>query len=250
MTDIETIVDNLLKEPIDKYMLDSGGVYGYRYEKNRNEGILKGLNPVEEYTTEENKTRELEITIPVYDLLTYNLTKDSETETNEQIMFQSFKECGFEPYEIYEVEDWLKKCSMTKTPLNISESSIAKMKYVNTYNYEEYISQTLLYIIFQIDGEEYVLLEVHNGCDVRSGYTKPQLFKITDVEYFLMGMSYRFCQCGCGLNDYTIFGDDPADNSGAWIGDDEIYERTYIDSDGNVRCKECNEIIKGGFFEW
>ena len=62
MADIELVIDNLLKEEIGKHMCDSGGAYGYRYEKNREEGCLKGLNPVEEYTDEERNKRGAEWT--------------------------------------------------------------------------------------------------------------------------------------------------------------------------------------------
>lgn len=249
MADIEIIIDKLLKEEIGKHMCDSGGAYGYQYERNRENGCLKGLNPVEEYTDEERKERTLDITIPIYDLLTYNLSKDEGTVEFEEELFKAFEENGFEPYEIYEVEDYLQNEGADF--FGIESTGITSIKYVNTYNYEEYISQTLLYVTFACEGEDYVLLEVHNRCDVRSGYTYPQLFKIEDIEYFLMGMDERFCQCECGLNDYFIFGNDtPTDSSGAYIGEDEIYERTYVDKDGHVRCKECDDIIKGGFVEW
>lgn len=246
---IETIIENLLNEEIGKHICDSGGAYGYQYERNRENGCLKGLNPVDEYTDEEKKERTLDITIPVFDLLTYNLTKDDDTIRFEKELFKAFEENGFEPYEIYEVSDYLKNEGADF--FGIEPTGITRLEYVNTYNYEEYISQTLLYVTFSFGGDDYVLLEVHNGCDVRSGYTYPQLFKIEDIEYFLMGMSDRFCECKCGLNDYHIYGgDDAIDSSGDYVGEDEIYKRTYVDDEGNVRCKECDDIIKGGFVEW
>ena len=245
MSEIATIIDKLLKEPIAHHLCDSGGAYGYIYERNQTEGYLKGLNPVDEWSSDKTQERNLEITIPVFDFLKYNLEKDEETIELEQALFKEFKDNGFEPYEIYEVSDWLKSTDWIK------ETWATRLEYTNTYNYEEYLSQTLLYICFSYNGDDYVLLEVHNGCDVRSGYTYPQLFKLKDIEYFLIGQSDRFCQCECGLNDYTIYGsDDPTDSTGDYIGEDEIYKRTYVDDDGNVRCKECEDIIKGGFIEW
>lgn len=245
MSNIENVIDALLKEPIAHHMCDSGGAYGYIYERNQKEGYLKGLNAVGEWTDEELKERTLEITIPVFDFLKYNLEKDEDTIELEKALFKEFKDNGFEPYEIYEVSNWLKSTDW------IEETGITSLEYTNTYNYEEYLSQTLLYICFSFNGDDYVLLEVHNGCDVRSGYTYPQLFKLKDIEYFLMGQFDRFCQCSCGLNDYSIYGaDDPTDSAGSYVDKTEIYKRTYVDEDGNVRCKECGTIIKGGFVEW
>lgn len=48
----------------------------------------------------------------------------------------------------------------------------------NTYNGTENISQTLLFQTFWIDGEMYVLLQVHQGADIRGGYTQTRCFKL------------------------------------------------------------------------
>lgn len=246
---IKKIIDKILKEPIAHHLCDSGGAYGYIYERNQKEGYLKGLNPVEEYTNEDKEERSLDVTIPVYDLLTYNCVKDDDVIQFEKKLFAAFQKHGFEPYEIYEVEEYLK--NEGKREFGITETGVSSLSYTNTYNYEEYISQTLLYITFSYNDNDYLLLEVHNGCDVRSGYTYPQVFKLEDIEYFLFSLSDRFCQCECGLNNYTFYGrDDVTDSEGDYIDGNEIYKRTYVDDEGNVRCKKCNEIIEGGFMEW
>ena len=276
MTDIKEIISEILVEPIGHHLLDSGGAYGYIYERNQKNGIPTGLQYAEEWTDTDKKERTLDVTIPVFDFLSYNLEKDEETIKLEKELFEEFKNEGFEPYEIYEVSDWLKSKAKERSRLareivvecitdnfkpstlekaksrwNIQETGLTSLDYTNTYNYEEYLSQTLLYVCFQVDGEDYVLLEVHNGCDVRSGYTYPQLFKLNDIEYFLIGQSDRFCQCDCGFNDYNLYGgDDPTDTDGEYVTGNEIYNRTYVDPDGYVRCAECDGFIKGGFMEW
>ena len=245
--EIEAVIDALLKEQIGHHLLDSGGAYGYIYERNRTEGYPTGLIPVDDYTSGED--RSIDITIPVYDFLKYNLTKDEDAIALEKGLFFLFKKEGFEPYEIWEVSEWLK--SPMGKAFGIRKTGVTSLDYTNTYNYEEFLSQTLLYVCFSYEGDDYILLEVHNGCYVRSGYTYPQLFKLKDIEYFLMGQSDRFCQCNCGLNDYHIYGsDDPTDSDGNYVTENEIYERTYHDTKGNLRCRECDAVIKGGFVEW
>ena len=86
--DIKEVIDKILKEPIAKHFLDSGGAYGYQFERNQTEGYLQGMNPVEEYTDKDAKERTLEITIPVYDLLTYNLVRDEDAVAKEQQIFK------------------------------------------------------------------------------------------------------------------------------------------------------------------
>lgn len=50
----------------------------------------------------------------------------------------------------------------------------------NTYNFNETLNQDFQFGIFEYNNNEYVILQIHNGCDVRGGYTKPYIFKIDD----------------------------------------------------------------------
>ena len=54
----------------------------------------------------------------------------------------------------------------------------------NTYNGEDLLSQVLQYTYFEVDNESFILLQIHGGCDVRGGYTKPRAFK-TDDQIFM-----------------------------------------------------------------
>lgn len=249
MAEIKKIIDELLKEEIGKHMCDSGGAYGYIYERNREKGYLTGMTPVEEYTDEDCKERTLEVVIPVYDFLTYNLEKDSETVKLEKTLMYLLKEYEINPYHIFEVQDFLQ--THAKILLGITPTGLRPLEYVNTYNAEEYLSQTLLYCPFRYNGDNYIILEVHNGCDVRSGYTKPQVFKVKDLEYFIMGQSDRRTECSCGLNSYRISGYDYIEESDGWVIDKGlVYDRTFVDYKGNVYCNDCGSIVTGGFIEW
>lgn len=125
MEDIKKIVDDLLKEPINMVFGDSGGAYGYIYEKNQKEGYLTGLNAVEEYT--DGCERTLEVTIPVYDFLTYNLVKDDVTIGLEKQLLQELDDAGISPLHIFEVADFLNDGYFTGMTLT------NKVKYINTY---------------------------------------------------------------------------------------------------------------------
>jgi hypothetical protein len=48
---------------------------------------------------------------------------------------------------------------------------------VNTYNNEDMLSQVIRYVYFTWDKEEYVVLQIHGGADVRGGYSTPHVFK-------------------------------------------------------------------------
>lgn len=53
---------------------------------------------------------------------------------------------------------------------------------VNTYNGEDMLSQVLQYTYMTVDGDPYVILQVHGGCDVRGGYTEPRVFSLGSYE--------------------------------------------------------------------
>jgi len=86
---------------------------------------------------------------------------------------------------------------------------------VNTYNGECILSQTLQFVLFTIDGEQKVLLQVHGGCDVRGGYTAPKIFSIED--------------CFLNYNDSVIVCErhDPHKGEGVLPGMKEAVEEQY-----------------------
>jgi hypothetical protein len=70
----------------------------------------------------------------------------------------------------------------------------------NSYNWDNYLSQDIQFVM--IEHEEhgpYLLLQVHNGADVRGGYTKPRVFKLAEENegdfFCLMDELYAECEC-------------------------------------------------------
>lgn len=61
----------------------------------------------------------------------------------------------------------------------------------NTYNYESDLMQTLQGANLTINDEEYILIQIHNGADVRGGYTDAKLFKLND-EGLIHSYLYEF----------------------------------------------------------
>jgi hypothetical protein len=66
---------------------------------------------------------------------------------------------------------------------------------VNTYNEDNLLSQTLQFVYFTWNRDEYVVLQVHGGCDVRGGYTAPHVFSCgsrceTDILEYAQGSVY------------------------------------------------------------
>lgn len=62
----------------------------------------------------------------------------------------------------------------------------------NSYNWDSCLSQIVQGQHLKRDGELYVLLQIHQGCDVRGGYTDAKLFRV-DSEYGFLYESAGFC---------------------------------------------------------
>lgn len=55
---------------------------------------------------------------------------------------------------------------------------------INTYNYESNNERILQYTTFEMDGIDYIALQVHCGIDAREGYTDVYFFEYTgDIDY-------------------------------------------------------------------
>ncbi|RLF65108.1 MAG: hypothetical protein DRN30_04585, partial [Thermoplasmata archaeon] len=120
---------------------------------------------------------------------------------------------------------------------------------VNTYNYDNILSQVLQYTIFNLKGESefyedcYVIMQTHNGCDVRGGYSTPHVFRVIDWEYFVMAQHEIYAKCSkCGVNwisddsGYHWYNDnwDTADIGNEWLFDSELNKVFHKDCGGEI----------------
>jgi len=87
---------------------------------------------------------------------------------------------------------------------------------VNTYNNECALAQTLQFVYFNVDGDAFVALQIHNGADVRGGYTDPQVFKVDCDGTEIFNFADSNWQCDrCAQQFYT-------DNAGyTWYREDD-----------------------------
>ena len=191
MADINKAIERLLKESTGRALCDSGGAYGRHWERNQAR-IFTDEQPVT--WDEDYMTRNL------YHFLVENLdiTVESERLQNDYEKFTS----GSREYHLADMENWIDK--MVEAGELDSDGGYlvpARPQCINTYNGECFLSQTLQYILFFIAGEYYILLQVHQGCDVRGGYTVPRIFAVPDAEQFIMQMTHATVRTKAG-NDY------------------------------------------------
>lgn len=237
------VIKNMMCEDTGRNLLDSGDAYGRHYEENQN-GIMTGPQKVDFWTDGEKETELIPI-VPLYDFLTYNLEVDGDSERLEDEFYNYIKVNNLDPYSVVDIEDTIKAIG--------EEYGYGKIEMINTYNYESHLSQTIQFVLFN-DGYSniYVCLQIHNGCDVRAGYTLPKIFYVEEPEYFMTGTTDAIISCGC--RDYNYYDYDSIetydDEDYISVDDEYIFNHTYVDDNGDLRCKDCGELLMSEFWEY
>lgn len=161
-------IAELLKMPIGKSFLDSGGHYGYRYEKNQNVDFdSEERVSFDIYGTDE---KYLDFSVSLYHYLSETLETDEFCRNANEVLREKEIHWTGELDELIESEEY---------PFDGCELIGGD----NTYNFENYghFSQVFQYTKFKRDGDEYIGIQIHGGCDVRGGYTPVEVFKL---DYF------------------------------------------------------------------
>ena len=205
MRTIEKILKDLFTENTGKNFLDSGGIYGRAWERNQTRDFDSEPPAKIEYWDGKFEY----VTVNTYHYFKQVLDVDDVTETvnkylrennihwTGEVEHEHFEELGF--YDVELLNEW------------------------NTYNSENNTDHVFQGKFVKIDGEAYVLLQLHLGCDVRGGYSDVQLFK-------LEGMLTGFVEHTLYNNDKDISVDVryPTEMS---IYHHDTGEDEYIDSD-------------------
>jgi hypothetical protein len=162
----EQVIAGMLTEPTGRHMLDSGDAYGRHWQ--RNAGMT--AESFAERPTASWGWRGEYVIVDLYHWLTERLSFAEELDAE----FQRFAEQRPD-------DGWL----------SIAEEfaeqrwSEAERSTINTCNGEDSLSQTIQYVLVldHAAGEEYVILQIHGGCDLRGGYTQPRVFAVIGDEY-------------------------------------------------------------------
>lgn len=172
ITQEQTLIYKMLTTSTGKNFLDSGDAYGRNWERNAKKTIEDFINePKCTLKIEERgDTLEPSVTISLFHYLVNALELDKICDEFNLIPCENWES------DIYGVsregEQFLK-----------DREAIIKGDY-NSYNGESSLSQVIQYTLADIDGTDYVLLQIHGGCDIRGGYTDAKLFKIDECYLY------------------------------------------------------------------
>jgi hypothetical protein len=163
------LIYKMLTENTGVHMLDSGGAYGRNWERNQVKTIEDFENEPEEVYTYSKRWNELSRTVSVYHYLSQLQTDVVCDFFNNEI-----------PCEDWDAEDVYGVSKVQWEWLNAVFPDLEVTSTFNTYNGESDLSQILQGSWIDIDGDYYLLLQIHGGCDARGGYTNAKLFLSPD----------------------------------------------------------------------
>jgi hypothetical protein len=166
--EIEQLIFAMLSENTGQHFLDSGGAYGRAWQRNKAKG-LEGMKaePVAFIDAEYGGATKS---------LFWHLVEHLEPAPELNAKFDKFAESNPEAgwYELMDL--WLDAIGVA---LDDGEFYGNGRWNFNTYNFEHWLCDgTLQGAFFGIDGDDYLIMQIHGGTDVRGGYTRPKVFAL------------------------------------------------------------------------
>lgn len=187
ITHTETVqrIYELLTENTGSYFLDSGMTNGRHWQQNQG-------HTIDEWLARPHAILETEYgTYPVLDLFHFLNDRLTLTDTAKKLQkdFEAYIKADTErsPYSCQDMEEWANNWHDNRS--DYGDAQIA-----NSYNWDNYLSQTIQYVNFEFNDSSFVLLQVHGGADVRGGYTHPQVFQVMH-SYWAHDMTNATIQC-------------------------------------------------------
>jgi hypothetical protein len=182
MNKTKELVYKMLTECTGKHMCDSG-FYGRHWERNQKKSIEDFENEPEEHIYREGDYiyRDLSVYHYLSELeLDYICDRFNRIQSQSDNWDSDFNSDEF----VYGV-------SSEAQQVLEHHNEVIIIRSWNTYNGESDLTQTLQGANLTINDEEYILIQIHNGADVRGGYTDAKLFKLND-EYMIHSYLFEY----------------------------------------------------------
>lgn len=232
MTATSKVIKKMMLEHCGTNLIDSGGAYGYQYEKRAERDLDK--EPYAKVEWEALKDGRLcgYVTKSMYHHLCNTLEYDSYLTSRLKNYFK--REFKSAPYA--DTDEWEEFVKTLRGSTEVFSD--------NTYNHDSTLDGVFCYTSFTMPDDKYVILATHNGCDVRWGYSEPKVFRQVD-DYALFDFNMIWCSCdgACqGVNDLdSDWGTCIYVEKGDWSAEDEPGK--YWFKDGKLYCKECRKEV-------
>ena len=197
LTPTERKLAGMFMEHIPTCILDSGDAFGYAYQRNRAEPVWLRPDARFEFCIRDGKV-DIVPYVNTYKDLANQLIYDEDVDAK----FQEWRKQKFEDGESW--EEHLKEFVHPKTGKTYSHWL---SEY--TYNIENPFDQNFIWYMISPDyhyicNDNVVILQIHNGCDARGGFTEPVMFLSYDFYPYqeLVYMHCSKCDAWWDVNPY------------------------------------------------
>lgn len=221
-------IAKMLTENTGRHFLDSGGAYGRNWERNQGRNFDK--EPA--FTFSAYSESDFEPSFNIYHYLTSVLSVTPDSEKLNRKLSKKLKSEGSDKYAIEIMQEFIKEHTSDDVVHTYSH------EIVNTYNFDNILSQVIQYGLLETDNGNFMILQIHGGCDVRGGYTDPQVFELTGDEYdhiFLM-------------TDFSATCDGPNGQTLRFFADGGYFKQSTQDEDGSGLTFEEATFFEDGQF--
>ena len=171
------VLKQMMLENTGRHILDSGGMGGRRWERMRLFKDLDWMKATRTATTVEKYSRNGEYNVYI--------TKNTYLFLLEWITYEREGDRSFHAFcnsEEHKTESYYSNMSSYIELIRefCDENNIAFESYkgYNTYNGESCLDTTLQWEHFRVKNQDYIILQTHNGADVRGGYSSPHVFSL------------------------------------------------------------------------
>lgn len=179
---LDRVLVSMLTEGTGTAMCDSGGESNRHWQRNQTLNTVAAWRALPEvavaYSTcaDEETPGKLwaycDVTVNVFHFLSKALSRYEAGLTRQLHRFGNRTQ--------WKDDAWLSIVDAWIEEKGFEESDTYGTGWINTYNSEDALSQTLQYRVFTIDGDDYAAIQIHGGADVRGGYTKPRVFRLSE----------------------------------------------------------------------
>lgn len=157
---------SMFMERVPTNLLDSGLVYGYNFDYNREHPIWEQPESHVEFGVFSDGDLSIDLKLNTYKLLSKQLEYDKKADQK----FQKWRK----QWDDKEDDSW--EAHLEELPaLSRYDNTPKSWTSGYTYNADTLLDQQIVY--YFCTRANYVIIQVHGGCDARCGFTEPILFR-------------------------------------------------------------------------
>lgn len=222
-TPTQKMLHKMLTENSGVHMMDSGGVYGRHWQQNRLVNDFRLQPRIVVQTDEWNNVKQFTLGKSLFHYLDERLEYDAGL---------SYKFLRFANRKSQKDEYWMSNIIDFIESIDAHDDGDG-----NSYNHENLLSQDFQWHAFTYYNIQYVIIQTHNGADIRGGYSTPRVFRVNDELANLFDFAY--VNAGCSCSESTTY------DGYHWDGSEDKFPKVWHVSTrkGGVYCQECKEEV-------